>query len=96
MGERDGIDNTNIGGDYLLLLSAEYRFPLYGEKLRGNFFLDTGAVGSGTYRAAIGTGIRFTINIPNPVPIELNLAIPISRGSDDDVQALSLVFGGAF
>ena len=96
VGERDGIDNTNIGGDYLLLLSAEYRFPLYGEKLRGNFFLDTGAVGSGTYRAAIGTGIRFTINIPNPVPIELNLAIPISRGSDDDVQALSLVFGGAF
>ncbi|MHC4696342.1 MAG: BamA/OMP85 family outer membrane protein [Planctomycetota bacterium] len=56
VGPREGIDDNNIGGDYLVLLGAEYSYPLYGDNLRGHVFLDTGTVGSGTYRASIGSG----------------------------------------
>ena len=96
VGERDGIDDNNIGGDYRILLGAEYSFPLVGDNVRGLFFLDTGAVGSGTWRAALGTGIRFTLNIFGGVPIELDLAIPISSDEGDDTQVFSFLFGGIF
>jgi len=96
VGERDGIDDNNIGGDYLVLLGAEYSFPLYGENLRGHYFLDTGTAGSGTYRAAIGAGVRLTINFLGPLPIELNLAWPVSSDSDDDEQFFSFLIGRVF
>jgi outer membrane protein insertion porin family len=96
VGERDGIDDSNIGGDHLILLGAEYSYPLYGENLRGHVFLDTGTAGSGPYRAAVGTGVRFVVDIFGPMPIELNLAIPVSRDSDDDEQVFSFLIGRVF
>jgi outer membrane protein insertion porin family len=97
VGERDGIDDTNVGGDYLILIGSEYSYPLYGEKLRGHIFLDTGTAGAGTYRAAIGTGVRITLDIlGRPVPIELNLAMPVARDSDDEEQIFSFVIGSIF
>lgn len=96
VGERQGLDDNNIGGDYLLLLGAEYSYPLYGDNLRGHVFLDTGTAGSGAYRAAIGVGIRLTLNLIGPLPLEFNLAFPISTGDDDDEQVFSFVVGGLF
>ncbi len=96
VGERSGLDDNNIGGDYLLLLGAEYSYPLYGENLRGHVFLDTGTAGSGTYRAAVGTGVRFTLDLFGPLPIEFNLALPISTGEDDDEQVFSFLIGRLF
>lgn len=96
VGERDGIDENNIGGDYLVLLGAEYSYPLYGDNLRGHVFMDTGTVGSGMYRASIGTGVRFTINVLGPVPLEFNLAVPILSDSDDDEQVFSFLVGSLF
>jgi len=96
VGEHDGIDDNNIGGEYMLLFGAEYSYPLVGQRVRGHVFLDTGSVGSGTLRAAIGTGVRFTLNILGPVPIELNLAAPISSDRDDNEQVFSFVLGGLF
>ncbi len=96
VGPRDGIDENNIGGDYLLLLGAEYGYPLYGDNLRGHFFFDTGTVGSGTYRASIGAGVRLTIDILGPVPLEFNLAIPILADGDDQEQVFSFLVGGLF
>lgn len=96
IGERDGIADTNIGGDYLLLLGAEYSFPLIGENVRGHVFLDTGTAGAGQYRAAIGAGIRLTLDVFGPLPIELNLAAPISRDADDDEQVFSFSIGRIF
>jgi outer membrane protein insertion porin family len=96
IGERDGLDHNNIGGDYLLLLGAEYSYPLYGENLRGHVFLDTGTAGAGAYRAAVGTGVRLTINLFGPLPLEFNLAMPIASGDGDDEQVFSFLVGGIF
>ncbi len=96
IGERDGIDETNIGGDFLVLLGSEYSYPLYGDNLRGHIFLDTGTAGSGAYRAALGTGIRLTLNFLGPLPVELNVALPVSSDGDDDTQVFSFIIGAAF
>ena len=96
VGEHEGIDQNNIGGDYLILLGAEYSYPLYGDNLRGHVFLDTGTAGSGAYRAGVGTGVRFTLNLFGPVPIEFNLAMPVAEGSEDDTQIFSFVVGNIF
>lgn len=96
VGERDGIDDNNIGGDYLILASAEYSYPLYGENLRGHVFLDTGTAGSGGYRMGLGTGVRFMLNIFGPIPIELNVAMPVSKDSDDEEQIFSFIVGSIF
>ncbi len=96
VGEHDGLDDNNIGGDYLLLLGAEYSYPLYGENLRGHVFLDTGTAGAGAYRAAIGTGVRFTLDILGPLPLEFNLAFPFATGTDDDEQVFSFLVGSIF
>lgn len=96
IGEREGLDDNNVGGDYLVLLGAEYGFPLYGDNVRGHFFLDTGTAGQGTYRAALGFGMRMTINVLGPLPLEFNIAIPVSSDGGDDEQVFSFVIGGLF
>ncbi len=96
IGERGGIDKNNIGGDYLVLLGAEYSYPLIGENIRGMIFLDTGTAGAGAYRAAIGTGVRFTINLFGPVPLEFNLALPLSSDAEDEEQVFSFLIGRIF
>lgn len=96
IGERAGLDDNNIGGDYLLLGGAEYSYPIYGENLRGHVFLDTGTAGAGMYRAAVGTGVRFTLNIFGPIPLELNLAMPVAKGDGDDEQIFSFSIGSLF
>ncbi len=96
VGERSGIDDNNIGGDYLLLLGAEYAFPLIAENVRGHVFLDTGTVGSGAYRASIGVGVRIMLNLFGPLPLEFNLAAPIGTDSDDETQVFSFLIGTFF
>jgi len=96
VGEHDGIDDNNIGGDYLILMGAEYSYPLYGDNLRGQVFLDTGTAGAGAYRAAVGTGVRLTINLFGPLPLEFNVAFPVSSGDGDDEQIFSFLVGNIF
>lgn len=96
VGERDGLDDNNIGGDFLVLLGAEYSYPLVGDNVRGLLFIDSGTVGRGTYRAAIGAGVRFTINLGKPIPLELDLSFPISSGEGDDEQIFSFLIGQIF
>ena len=96
VGPRDGIDDNNIGGDYLVLLGGEYSFPLVGESIRGLLFLDTGTVGAGTWRASIGAGVRFTIDLFGPVPLELDLAVPVVSDPDDEEQIFSFQVGTLF
>ena len=96
VGERDGIDDNNVGGDYLILMGAEYSYPLYGDNLRGHVFLDTGTAGPGAYRAAVGTGVRLTMNLFGPLPLEFNVAFPLSSDDGDDEQVFSFLVGNIF
>ncbi len=96
VGERQGLDDNNVGGDYLILAGAEYSFPVYGDNLRAHIFLDTGTAGGGAYRMAVGIGIRLTLNLIGPLPLEFNLAAPIASGDGDDEQVFSFVIGGLY
>ena len=96
VGPRDGIDDTNVGGETMLLLSGEYSFPLIGETIRGMFFVDTGAVPIDVWRASVGTGIRLNLNFLGPLPLEFNLALPVVSEEDDEERIFSFLIGTAF
>ncbi len=97
---RDGLRDNRIGGDFLLLTGAEYSFPLYAKAIRGVFFVDMGTVeedfGIGTWRAAVGGGVRLTLDIFGTVPMEFDLAVPVSKGGDDDERVFSFFIGLPF
>ena len=81
------------GGDYRLLLSAQYRYPLVANTLYGVAFVDTGTVTEdfslfGDPRASIGVGLRLVIPRLSRVPISLDIAAPILDESDDESQAI--------
>jgi outer membrane protein insertion porin family len=96
VGPREGIEDDNVGGDYLILLGGEYAFPLVGDNVRGLFFIDSGAVGSGPWRASIGTGVRFTIDVFGPLPLEIDLAVPVLSDEDDEERIFSFQIGTLF
>jgi outer membrane protein assembly factor BamA len=59
-------------------------------------FIDSGVVGRGKVRAAIGTGVRFTIHLGRPIPLEINIAVPMLSDSEDEEQVFSFQMGGLF
>jgi outer membrane protein insertion porin family len=64
-----------IGSDWIFLASAEVTVPLAAESLSALFFVDSGAIDTGNYRVAVGTGIQ--ILIPQwfgPVPMRFEIA----------------------
>ncbi len=95
VGPHEGLEDNNIGGDFMVLLGTQYSFPVYAENVRGHVFLDTGTVGSG-YRASVGVGVRLTINVLGPVPLEFNVALPFASEADDEEQVFSFVIGSLF
>lgn len=94
------IEDDPIGGNLLVLLGAEYSFPLYGESLRGVVFSDIGTVGEDyeidTWRMTVGVGVRMVVDFLGPVPLEFNLAVPIASESEDEEQAFSFFIGAVF
>lgn len=97
---RKGLDETRVGGDFLLLTGAEYSFPMYADSLRGVVFTDMGTVeenfGITAWRASVGFGIRLQVDFFGPVPMEFDLAVPVSSDSDDDEQIFSFFIGTVF
>ena len=97
---RDGLWDDAIGGDLLMLLGAEYSFPLYGETLRGVVFSDMGTVGEDygidAWRATVGVGVRLIVEFLGPVPLEFNLAAPIASQGEDEEQTFSFFIGAVF
>lgn len=97
VGPREGIEQDNVGSDYMVLVGGEYTFPLAADNIRGLFFVDTGVL-EGGFRGSVGTGIRILMNLPllGPLPLEFNLGIPFSSQSGDERRAFSIIFGTAF
>jgi outer membrane protein insertion porin family len=94
---RDGPEDDRIGGDFSVTGTAEVSFPLYAESLRGVVFTDVGMVEEdvriGTIRSSVGAGIRLTLPILGQVPIAIDVAIPLSKNSQDDTQIISFSLG---
>lgn len=97
---RAGIFNNRIGGDLILLTGAEYSFPIYGKNLRGVTFLDMGTVEEEfeitTWRAAVGFGLRVTVDFFGPVPLVFDFGFPITTDDDDDTRVFNFAFGASF
>jgi outer membrane protein assembly factor BamA len=86
-----------IGSDWIFLANAEVTVPLVGENFAAVFFVDSGAIDSGSYRVAAGMGIQ--ILIPQwfgPVPMRFELAAPLMKDDEDDTQVFSFSIGRLF
>ena len=86
-----------IGSDWIFLANTEVTVPLVSESLSALFFVDSGIIDSGDYRAAVGTGIQ--ILIPQwfgPVPMRFELAVPIIKDDDDETRVFSFSVGKLF
>lgn len=86
-----------IGSDWIFLANAEVTVPLVGDNLSALFFIDSGAIDSGNYRAAVGTGIQ--ILLPQwfgPVPMRFEIATPVMKDNEDETQVFSFSVGQLF
>jgi outer membrane protein insertion porin family len=94
---RGGVGKDPIGSDWIFLANAEATVPLSSETFSALFFVDSGMIDSGGYRAAVGTGIQ--ILIPQwfgPVPMRLEIAVPVMKDSEDKTQVFSFSVGRLF
>jgi outer membrane protein insertion porin family len=93
-----GIEKKDpIGSDWIALANAEVTVPLGSETFSALFFVDSGMVETGGYRAAAGTGIQ--ILIPQwfgPVPMRFEIAAPLMKDGDDETQVFSFSVGRLF
>ena len=80
--------------------NTEYTYPILGEFLRGDFFIDSGTVTSSTgltpYRVAAGFGFQLIIPMFGPVPFSFDLGFPLMKDKDDDTQIFSFSVGMTF
>lgn len=90
-------DEVGIGGAAKILIRNELEFPLFNP-VSGVIFLDAGILGETVFdydspRASTGFGIRFTMQ---QATVAVDLAIPIVKQKEDELQFLHFSFNGAF
>ncbi len=86
-----------VGSDWLVLANAEVIVPLTGENLSWLLFVDSGLIDTGGYRATIGMGLQ--IEIPQwfgRIPMRFELAVPLMKEDEDDIQVFSFSVGRLF
>jgi outer membrane protein insertion porin family len=97
---REGRADDPVGGDMNLLGTLELNYPIYGDNLRGVVFTDIGTVEPDfaihTIRASVGVGLRLVLPILGPTPIALDIAVPIVKDGQDNVQYFDFAFGTNF
>ena len=93
---RAGDNEDPIGSNWIFLAKSEVSVPLAGENLAGLFFIDSGAIDSGGYRIAIGSGLEVGIPLFGSVPIRVEFAVPIMKNDDDDTRVVSFSAGMLF
>ena len=87
-----------IGSDWIFLADVEVTVPLIGENLDAVFFLDSGTIDTGRYRAALGTGIQISIPqlLGTSVPMRFELAWPFMKDDSDETRVFSFTMGRLF
>jgi len=83
-----------IGSDWIFLAGSEVTVPLIGDNIAALFFIDSGTIDTGPYRIAVGTGIQILIPWLGTVPMRFELATPLKRDDDDEIQAFSFSIRG--
>ena len=94
------IGDVTVGGEFSLLGSAEYLFPITADDmLKGVVFCDYGTIeeeieiNKDDFRVSVGAGLRVTVPAMGPAPIALDLAVPITRENTDRIQNFSFFIG---
>ena len=86
-----------IGSDWIFLAGSEITVPLVGQNIEALFFLDSGTIDTGKYRASVGTGIQIMIpQLLGPVPMRFELAAPFMKDDDDETRVFSFNMGRLF
>jgi outer membrane protein insertion porin family len=97
---RDGLKHNRVGGDFILTTGGEYSFPIYDKIVRGVFFTDMGTVepefGIRSWRSSVGGGIRLTLDMFGPVPMEFDLAAPVTKNDEDNTRIFNFFIGLPF
>lgn len=96
------VNGDPIGGNWLILGTAELTFPLFRDILRGVLFVDTGTVTTkyrdySTDDLRIATGFGFRLKVPFfPAPVQLDFGWPLKDQDDDERQVFSFAVGFGF
>lgn len=97
---REPVFGMLVGGEFMMLASAEYVFPITADDMiRGALFVDSGTVEpridkwTNDYRVAVGFGLRITIPAMGPAPIALDLAVPVAHEPGDEIENFSFFVG---
>ena len=87
-----------IGSDWIFLANTEITVPLIGENIGALFFIDSGTIDTGSYRASIGTGIEIIIPqlLGSRVPMRFQFATPFMKDEEDERQVFSFYMGRLF
>lgn len=97
---RNGIGDDAVGGDFILLVGAEYSFPVYGDNIYGVTFVDMGTVEESveitSWRASVGAGLRIYVDFFGPVPIVLDFAVPVAKEDEDETEIFNFSIGASF
>ncbi len=93
-------EDAFIGGNFELLASVEYLFPITADDMvRGVVFCDTGTVEptmdnwSNNYRVSPGFGLRICVPAMGPAPIALDFAFPVAWQPGDQFEMFSFFVG---
>jgi len=96
------------GGEFMLLLNAQYTIPLVDAESQGfgldlNFFVDQGGLSTdfGTFsgddwRISAGFGLGIAFGGPTQPPLTIDFGIPLRRGAGDRKQLISVSFERTF
>lgn len=89
-----------LGGEFMVLGTVEYGFPLYQDVVRMVLFVDAGNVIPeinsdiwDTMRVSLGFGFRLKIPMLGPAPFAFDFGFPIRDEDDDDRQVFSFSLG---
>ncbi|MDO8302494.1 MAG: outer membrane protein assembly factor BamA [Sedimentisphaerales bacterium] len=94
---KNGKKKDPIGSSWIFLAGSEVAVPLASDMFQGLLFVDSGAVDTGGYRVAVGTGIQ--ILLPQwfgPVPMRFEFSVPVMKSSEDQTQVFSFSVGRLF
>jgi outer membrane protein insertion porin family len=91
----DPVRKDPIGSDWIFLANSEITMPLVGENIGALFFIDSGTIDTGSYRASIGAGIEIIIPqlLGSRVPMRFEFATPFMKDDEDETQVFSFYMG---
>ncbi|MHC4139564.1 MAG: BamA/OMP85 family outer membrane protein [Planctomycetota bacterium] len=101
VGPYDPVAQEHVGGKVMLLATTEYTMPVYGDMVRGAFFVDAGKADTdvndlnfSNFRATIGFGFRAKVPFMGNSVVSVDFGFPFISKSNDDEQSVTFNFGG--